>query len=136
MQAGDGHDGEVEVDFGERLASLRQERGLTQAELAGRVGVHPSQVHRYEAGSAEPTLGVLRGLALALQVSTDSLVFADDVTDLVEPRMRRAFENAAHLSEHEQAVVAELIEAFVHAHAAKLRPRRLGGTAGGRSSNS
>lgn len=113
-----------QVEFGEHLAELRRERHLTQSELAERVGVHPSQLHRYEAGQAEPTLGVVARLAVALQVSSDSLVFADDTRTLVEDRLRMAFESTIYLSEHEQVVVAELIEAFVHAHVAKYRPNK------------
>ena len=112
------------MGFGDRLARLRQERGLSQAELAKGVGVHPSQIHRYEAGTAEPTLSVLRGLALRLQVSIDEIVFADSIDVLVAPRLRRAVENAQYLSEHVQVLIAEVIEAFVHTHGANSRPRR------------
>jgi transcriptional regulator with XRE-family HTH domain len=112
------------VDFGQRLAALRRERDLTQAVLAERAGIHPSQLHRYEAGTAQPTLDVLRRLAVALSVSTDSLVFADDVRTLVEDRLRAAFESTMYLSEHEQAVIAEVIEAFMAANVAKSRPNR------------
>jgi transcriptional regulator with XRE-family HTH domain len=114
----------VEDQFGRQLAEMRRERGLTQAEVAERVGIHPSQLHRYEAGTAQPTLPVLRGLALALQASIDSLVFTDDLDLSVGSRLRTAFESATLLSEHEQAIVVELIEAFVHAHAAKHRPSK------------
>jgi transcriptional regulator with XRE-family HTH domain len=92
--------------------------------LADRAGIHPSQLHRYEAGTAQPTLDVLRRLAVALSVSTDSLVFADDVRTLVEDRLRAAFESTMYLSEHEQAVIAEVIEAFMAANVAKSRPNR------------
>jgi transcriptional regulator with XRE-family HTH domain len=92
--------------------------------LADRAGIHPSQLHRYEAGTAQPTLDTLRRLAVALSVSTDALVFADDVHTLVEDRLRSAFETTAYLSEHEQAVIAEVIEAFVAANVAKSRPNR------------
>jgi transcriptional regulator with XRE-family HTH domain len=112
------------VDFGQRLAVLRRDRDLTQAVLAERAGIHPSQLHRYEAGTAQPTLDVLRRLAVALSVSTDSLVFADDVRTLVEDRLRAAFESTIYLSEHEQAVIAEVIEAFVASSVAKSRPNR------------
>jgi transcriptional regulator with XRE-family HTH domain len=112
------------VEFGQRLAAVRRERDLTQAVLAERAGIHPSQLHRYEAGTAQPTLDVLRRLAVALSVSTDSLVFADQARTLVEDRLRTAFDTTTYLSEHEQVVVAEVIEAFVAANVAKSRPNR------------
>jgi transcriptional regulator with XRE-family HTH domain len=57
------------MDFPERLATLRNERGMTQGTLAEHVGVHVSQLRRYEAGSSSPTLDVLRKLSIALSVS-------------------------------------------------------------------
>jgi len=112
------------MDFGERLAALRRERGLTQVLLAERVGIHNSQLHRYEAGTAQPTLDVLRRLAVALSVSADALVFADAAPHTVEERLRSAMETTMYLSEHEQVVIAEVIEAFVASHVAKLKPNR------------
>lgn len=66
------------MEFGDELARIRRERGLTQAGLAQRIGVHPSQLHRYEVGEAQPTLDVIRRLCVALSVSSDGLLFADD----------------------------------------------------------
>lgn len=65
------------MDFADRLAALRRDRRLTQAALAERAELNVSQLHRYEVGSSEPTLGALRRLAIALSVSTDELVFGD-----------------------------------------------------------
>jgi transcriptional regulator with XRE-family HTH domain len=107
------------VQFCDRLAELRRQRGLTQVQLAARVGVHPSQLHRYEAGGAQPTLEVIRQMCVALSVSADALLFADDARPLVEDRLQRALEQAVHLSEHEQVVIAEVVEAFVTARVAK-----------------
>jgi transcriptional regulator with XRE-family HTH domain len=61
-----------------RLAGLRKARGLTQPSLAAKIGVHVSQLRRYEAGTSQPTLDVLRQMALALAVSADELVFDPD----------------------------------------------------------
>ena len=58
-----------DMDFAHRLAALRKQRGLTQAVLAERVGVHPSQLRRYEAGGSQPSLEVLRNMARALAVT-------------------------------------------------------------------
>jgi transcriptional regulator with XRE-family HTH domain len=107
------------------VAGLRRERGLTQVMLAERVGVHPSQLHRYEAGSAQPTLDVVRRLCVALSVSADLLVLGEDHASggrnlgAFAERLGTALETASYLSEHEQSVVAEVIEVFVTAHVAK-----------------
>ena len=109
------------VEFPDRLAELRRSRGLTQVQLAARIDIHPSQLHRYEAGSSQPSLDVVRRLCRALSVSADALLFADEASLIVEDRLRSALEPAIYLSEHEQAVIAEVIDAFVAAHVAKDR---------------
>ena len=50
-------------------AELRKQRSLTQQALADRVGIHAVQLRRYESGSSQPTLEVIRKLAVALSVS-------------------------------------------------------------------
>lgn len=112
------------MEFGDELARIRRERGLTQVALAQRIGVHPSQLHRYEVGEAQPTLDVIRRLCVALSVSSDGLLFADDPRALVENRLRMALETTIYLSEHEQAVIAEIIENFVAARVARERPNQ------------
>jgi DNA-binding XRE family transcriptional regulator len=62
------------MDFPERLATLRNERGMTQGTLAQHVGIHVSQLRRYEAGNSSPTLDVLRKLAIALSVNAVQLL--------------------------------------------------------------
>jgi ribosome-binding protein aMBF1 (putative translation factor) len=40
----------TQMDFGERLAALRKEKGLTQQALAELINLHVIQVRRYESG--------------------------------------------------------------------------------------
>jgi transcriptional regulator with XRE-family HTH domain len=49
-----------------QLARLRIMRGLTQAELAERVGTQQPSIARLEGGKVEPTLPFLRRVAEAL----------------------------------------------------------------------
>lgn len=60
---------------------MRQRRaalGLSQNDLAAAVGLDKRQVRRYEAGEAQPTLQVAKGLAGALGVSLDELAGQDE----------------------------------------------------------
>lgn len=68
----------LDMGFPQRLQSLRKSKGLTQQGLADEIGSSVIQVHRYEAGSSQPTLDVIRKLAIALEVSADELVFDSD----------------------------------------------------------
>lgn len=106
------------MDFAARLVATRKERGLTQQALADTSGVHVTQIRRYEAGSNAPTLDVLRNLAIALHVSTDSLVF-DPAERAPADELRLAFEATNDLDPDEQAMVRQLIEAVLLKHQAK-----------------
>jgi len=51
---------------GFQVAKLRMLRGLTQQELADRVGTHQSSISRLENGDREPSLPFLRRVVAAL----------------------------------------------------------------------
>ena len=100
------------MTFPERLTALRKARGLTQLALAGQVGIAVLQVHRYESGTSQPTLDVIRRLAIALGVSADMLVF-DETERGPSDALRYQFETVSRMSEHEQDMVRELLDAII-----------------------
>lgn len=60
--------------FAQRLVRLRKERGLSQAELAQRLGIAQPNVSDYERGETQPGFDVLVALAHVLKVSADELM--------------------------------------------------------------
>jgi transcriptional regulator with XRE-family HTH domain len=60
--------------FGKRLSALREERGLSQAELAGRLGVSQQLIAYYERRAPSPTLEFVEKAAAGLGVDVDVLV--------------------------------------------------------------
>lgn len=108
------------VEFAENLRTARQAADLTQVELAERSGVHVSQLRRYEAGVAEPSMAALRRLAVALSVSADELVFGEGrgPTSAV---LARSFEAAERLDTDEQQALGVLVEGLVARHEARRR---------------
>ena len=60
--------------LGERIASIRRARGLSQAELARRLKISASAMGMYEQGRREPSAQTLIALSRELQVSTDFLL--------------------------------------------------------------
>lgn len=107
------------MDFAHRLIDARKQRGLTQQALADLAGVHVTQLRRYEAGTNQPTLDVLRALAIALSISTDALVFTDDERGPQDPGLRLHLEAVNQLDPDEQAAVRTLIEGALLRHQAR-----------------
>ena len=60
--------------FGTRLKAIRQERGYTQKQLAGFLGVTEQAVSKYERGNSYPDIEVLSGIAEVLDCSLDYLL--------------------------------------------------------------
>ena len=81
------------VNFGERLHSLRTQSGMTQTELAKRLGITKSVVSYYERLERSPSPDVLIQLADIFRVTTDYLLGIThkktiDVTELDEEDMK------------------------------------------------
>lgn len=67
----------AQASFGSRLKSLRTKAGLTQAELAEKIGVGYKTVDQWESGRRTPSVKVAADVAAAL--GTDLTAFADCV---------------------------------------------------------
>ena len=65
---------EVIAVLGARIAALRKEKGLSQAELAQQLKISPSAVGMYEQGRREPAAQLLVAMAELFGVSTDYLL--------------------------------------------------------------
>lgn len=108
----------VAMNFAHRLAATRKQRGLTQQALADAIGIHLSQVRRYEAGTSQPTLDVLKRIAVALSVTIDALAFDEDERGPGD-ELRLHLEAASRLDPDEQAVVRSVIEGLALKHEAR-----------------
>jgi transcriptional regulator with XRE-family HTH domain len=63
------------------LIELRREQGLSQVQVAERLGVHQSSVARIESGERDPHLSTLRRYALALGARVEHHVLLFDPAD-------------------------------------------------------
>jgi transcriptional regulator with XRE-family HTH domain len=121
---------ETKNDFSQRLADLRKQKGFTQLQLAERVGVHAQQLKRYEAGSSQPTLDVIRNLVVALGVTADQLLFGKNERG-PDGELRLQFEAVTRFSAEEKKVVRSLLDSMILAHQARRWPPRTAGTENG-----
>jgi len=62
------------VNFGNTLKELRQKAGMTQKDLASKIGVTKSVISYYELSERSPSPEMLMKLAAIFHVSTDFLL--------------------------------------------------------------
>jgi transcriptional regulator with XRE-family HTH domain len=106
------------LDFAQRLATLRKEKGLTRQQLADRIQSHVQQLKRYEAGSSQPTLDVIRKLAVVLGVTSDQLLFGKNERGPDE-ELRLQFEAVSQFDAEEKQVVRGLLKGMILKHEAR-----------------
>lgn len=70
--------GGVYVTIGDNIRRTRQEKGLSQEELAQAIGATKSAISRYEAGKRQPSYDQLESLADALDVPLEVLLGIGD----------------------------------------------------------
>ena len=72
------------ICLGSRIRQARDRAGLTQEQLAERIGVSRTAIARYESGEIEPKLHNLAAIAEALDVSCDELLGVHHARSLPE----------------------------------------------------
>lgn len=107
------------MHFPKRLADIRKERGLTQQQMADKVGVHVSQYKRYEASGSQPTIEVFQRIVLALNVSADALLFEPGERGPKDERLLLQFEAVNKLDKKERDAIQTLIDGVLLMHDAK-----------------
>ena len=65
--------------IGERIVFLREERDMSQKNLAYTIGIAPTSLSRYENNLYEPKAEILNRLASALDTTSDFLIGLTDI---------------------------------------------------------
>ena len=86
----------------ERIKALREKKGITQAELARKLGVTRSGVNAWELGISVPSTQYIVELAAIFSVSTDYLLNVDtsasiSINGLTEEDIKIVYEIIEHL---------------------------------------
>jgi transcriptional regulator with XRE-family HTH domain len=113
---------ETTTTFGEKLKTLRKERGWSQDELGRRASIHGRHVGKYEIGRAMPNAETVVHLAKVLGVSIDYLL-RDDLDEDATPagalrdhELLRKFAAVEQMDEEDRRVISSLIDAYIKKH--------------------
>jgi len=103
--------------MGERIQQLRKTSGLTQADLAKKIGISHTQMARYEIKNIYPPADVLKNLAELFGTTIDFLVMGDNETkaqaSLKDAELINQFKKIAVLPEEEKTLVLKMITAYI-----------------------
>ena len=69
------------MTLGDRIRQARERVGLSQIELARRIGLSKNAMNSIEAGDADPRASRIVAIAQVLGVSTDALLLGTPATD-------------------------------------------------------
>jgi transcriptional regulator with XRE-family HTH domain len=118
--------------FAARLYEARLARGLTQVQLAEKIGSTQRAISHYESTTGLPPVSVLVDLAKALGVSTDDLLGLAVVPSSTsmqrkespaERRLWKKFQQVLRLPAKDQRAVIRLINSVALAQPEKRRAR-------------
>ena len=93
------------ADFASRLRKTRENRELSQSELAREANMQPSAIAHFEAGRRKPSFDNVRALARALKVSADYLLGTQTATT--------AFRNEDKLSAKDRLFIQNIIDTMI-----------------------
>ncbi len=102
----------IEKDIGKRIQKCRQKKGLTQAQLAEKVGLSAHYLSALERGVYNIKLELLVNILNELDCSADE-VFCDVVKKSFDVRATQLSEKLSHLLMEEQYRIYEVVETLI-----------------------
>lgn len=103
--------------IGERITEARKYKGLTQQDLAGKLGIARRLLSEYETGRTRIFGEMITRIAIALQISTDSLhglkKQEEPPEDKISLRYTKRIKEIRKLPEHKIRVILKLIDDII-----------------------
>lgn len=108
--------------FGQRVAALRQARGMSQTELATRLSMNRAMVTYYERKATNPTPDIIQKIADALGVGVDELLGNGSAPRNREKpgpasQIEQQIEQVRRLPRSKQKFLVEFLETFLQREA-------------------
>lgn len=96
------------TQMGKAIAVRRQQKGLTQAELAEKIDVEQETISRFERGATLPPFGRLADIADALSCPLEDLFRTGSPRP--EDKAKAIAEALQHLSDSDRRMVSDIVE--------------------------
>ena len=102
------------LTFGQRLAQIRKDAGLTQALLAEKLNISVAMMKYYELRAKNPNLEIIRKLSNILDISVDTLLLDQkSIHPGPESELQKRFNRISKLSRKRQHKIINIIDAVI-----------------------
>lgn len=102
---------------GPNLKRYRTEKGFSQDAFATRVGVHVTNLSKYERGKSMLSLEIAEKIAAALEISLDELVHGPQNgkahVQIADNELLQLFSKTQDLADDQKKTVVDLLSAFL-----------------------
>ncbi len=109
----------ISPDLSEKLKQARKQKGLTQGQLAKKIGADIQRISKYERSVLIPTTEIMVKLSVALDVSLDYLLKngKNQVTGKIrDTELIDQFTQVDALPDKDRDILKALLEAFIKKH--------------------
>ena len=97
------------MTIAERIRLYRQQKNLSQSQLASLSGVNNKSLSRYELGSSIPPADALKAIADTLGVSADVLL-SDDVISINDKELLERFKVIQDMDGEDKAMIIKFLD--------------------------
>jgi transcriptional regulator with XRE-family HTH domain len=105
------------MTLGNRIKQLRQQRGLSQAQLAKKLNVHQKQISGYERDIHSPSIELLVRLAELFNVSLDYIAFDNreekNIIPIADRELMQVVQQIDQLSAEDRATIKAVLNTFI-----------------------
>jgi transcriptional regulator with XRE-family HTH domain len=106
------------MTIAERIRLTRQQRKMSQTELAEMSGINLKSLSRYELGTSVPPANALKDIADALQVSTDALL-SDDQVSVKDKELLKKFQVIQDMEDDTKSMIVKFLDLAIRDFKAK-----------------
>lgn len=103
------------MTIAEKIKKMRTEKGMSQADLAKKIGVNTRMISLYESGKSNPSMETARKIADLFGVTTDYLFHEGPVNygsmEIKDKSLIPVFEEIDQMNEKEKEAIKVFVEA-------------------------
>lgn len=97
------------MEFGNKVQLLRKSHDLSQENLASILKINRNYLSRIETGKSEPTLSIIRDIAIYFKIDVATLMNIEKINEHAEDKIKRITEGCHYLMDDDLDFLERII---------------------------